>query len=192
MKTKNLRNGIIKKTAIVLVVLATVLAAFACSDVKSIDGMNKTYASSVEKVKTVTASVVYKDGETAVYSSETVYAFSSDTEADVTETVTAIDTVTFENKETTTAETRKVNKTDMVAVKLESRLINSGYKIANGELTGEVSGSENVKEFIGNEIPVFGAVNFTVKFESGKISLVKYTFTTSALRTAEVTYVYAY
>lgn len=192
MKTKNLRNSIIKKTAIVLVVLATVLAAFACSDVKSIDGMNKTYASSVEKVKTVTASVVYKDGENTVYSSETVYAFSSDTEAEVTETVTAIDTATFENKETTTAETRKVNKTDMVAVKLESRLVNTGYKIANGELTGEVSGAENVKEFVGSEIPVFGAVNFTVKFESGKISLVKYTFTTSALKTAEVTYVYAY
>ncbi len=192
MKTKNLRNSIIKKTAIALVVLATVLAAFACSDVKSIDGMNKTYASSVEKVRTVTATVVYNDGETAVYSSETVYAFSSDTEAEVTETVTAIDTATFENKETTTAETRKVNKTDMVAVKLESRLINSGYKIANGELTGEVSGAENIKEFIGGDVPVFGAVNFTVRFERGKISLVRYTFTTSALRTAEVTYVYAY
>ena len=192
MKTKNLRGNIIKKTAIALVVLAVAFTAFACSNVGSVDGMKKAYDSSLGKVKTVTTTVVYKDGGETVYSSETVYAFSSDTSAEVTEKVTAIDTATFENKETVTAETRTVKKTDMVAVNLESKLINSGYKIANGELTGEVSGAENVKEFIGNELPVFGAVTFSVKFDGGKISLVKYSFVTETQRSAEVTYVYAY
>jgi len=192
VKTKNLRGSIIKKTAIALVVLAVAFAAFACGNVGSVESMNKTYASSIEKVKTVTATVAYKDGKNTVYSSETVYAFSSDSSAEVTEKVTAIDTATFENKETVTTETRNVKKTDMVAVKLESRLINSGYKLADGELTGEVSGAENVKEFIGGDLPVFGAVTFTVKFESGKISLVKYSFVTETQKNAEVTYVYAY
>ncbi len=191
MKTKNLRN-IIKKTAIALVVLAVAFTAFACGSTGSIEGMYKTYASSVEKAKTVTVSLVYKDNETAVYSSKTVYVFSSDTSAEVTETITSIDTATFANKETTTTETRETKKTDMVAVKLESKLINTGYKLSNGELTGEVSGADNIKEFIGGEIPVFGAVNFTIKFENNKISLVKYTFVTETQKNAEVTYIYAY
>lgn len=201
MKTKFLRDKIVRAAALALIAVTAVFALLACApkdDVKpdnkpkTLEDLASDYTASVASVKTVTSTVVYKDGETAVYSAETVYAFTADDKANVTETVTELDMMAFENKQTTSAAVKDVKKTDMVAVNLKGSLMDVGYTVSNEEVSGNVSGEENIKQFVGDSIPVFGELTFSVKFENGKVSLVKYSFVTERQRNAEVTYVYTY
>lgn len=174
--------------AIVAIVSVLAVTLSACG-AETVQSAKKKYEDSLEKVKTVVTTVDYTDGGVSIYSEKRTLEFGG--EATLTVEKTQLDAITYKPVTKTTSEKTDVKRSGLKAVELDETLIDSGYSIENGVISGSVSG-ERVKKFFGGELPAFGSVAFKITLSDKKVASIEYSFTTLEMKHAEVKISYAY